>query len=90
MAQRAFILGGTGQVGRAVVDRLTGAGWTVVVASRGLYPHALDRPDQVRVVTLDRNRPRALEAGLPDGVCSAHSAIAAIGRSRDRPRSVNS
>jgi len=34
MARSAFILGGTGQIGRATADRLLGAGWEVTLGAR--------------------------------------------------------
>jgi len=36
MPRHAFIVGGTGQIGRAVTLRLLGEGWRVTVASRGV------------------------------------------------------
>ena len=36
MAKRALVAGGTGRVGRAIADRLTADGWTVVAAGREL------------------------------------------------------
>jgi NAD(P)-dependent dehydrogenase (short-subunit alcohol dehydrogenase family) len=59
MARQAFVIGGTGQVGRAVARSLAKAGWSVTVASRGQYPNAVDLQGQVRMVTLDRSRPGA-------------------------------
>jgi lactate dehydrogenase-like 2-hydroxyacid dehydrogenase len=35
MSQRAFIIGGTGQIGRAVADKLLAKGWDVTVSHRG-------------------------------------------------------
>src|SRR2546427_777798 len=35
MAKTAFLLGGTGQIGRASASRFLAAGWNVVLASRG-------------------------------------------------------
>ncbi|MFF0558734.1 NAD-dependent epimerase/dehydratase family protein [Streptomyces sp. NPDC004266] len=62
----AFVLGGTGQVGRAAVRALVADGWEVTAASRG---GARDDgwPDEVRSVRLDRNEEGALAAGLGDG-----------------------
>jgi len=67
MAQRAFIVGGTGQVGRAVARRLVKAGWSVTVASRGQYPNAFDPPGGLRMVRVDRRQPGALADALPTG-----------------------
>ncbi|MFE5944084.1 NAD-dependent epimerase/dehydratase family protein [Streptomyces sp. NPDC056480] len=62
----AFVLGGSGQVGRAAVRALVADGWEVTAASRG---GGRDErwPAEVRSVALDRNREGALEAGLGDG-----------------------
>ncbi|MFF9851633.1 NAD-dependent epimerase/dehydratase family protein [Streptomyces litmocidini] len=62
----AFVLGATGQVGRAAVRALVADGWEVTAASRG---GAGDDgwPDEVRSVRLDRNEEGALAAGLGDG-----------------------
>jgi nucleoside-diphosphate-sugar epimerase len=67
MAQQAFVVGGTGQAGRAVARRLVKARWSVTVASRGQYPNALDPYGEVRVVSLDRRQPGALADALPAG-----------------------
>jgi nucleoside-diphosphate-sugar epimerase len=61
--KRAFLLGGSGQTGRALVPRLLERGWDVVVASRGERP----LPEGVRHVTLDRADAAALRAGLGEG-----------------------
>ena len=60
----AFIIGGTGQIGRAVAGSLAGAGWTVRVASR-TPPADLGSCEHVR---LDRDQPGALTAALGEGV----------------------
>ncbi len=60
----AFVLGGTGQIGRAVARRLAEAGWDVTAASRGLRP--VDA--EVRHVRLDRTQAGSLAAALGDGV----------------------
>jgi uncharacterized protein YbjT (DUF2867 family) len=36
--RKAFILGGTGQIGRAIAERLILAGWHVTLAHRGTQP----------------------------------------------------
>jgi nucleoside-diphosphate-sugar epimerase len=68
MAKTAFVLGGTGLVGRAVAGRLGEAGWDVTVASRG--ERALDdsQATDARRVTLDRHDESALADALGDGV----------------------
>ncbi|MFD3659116.1 NAD-dependent epimerase/dehydratase family protein [Streptomyces sp. NPDC058659] len=62
----AFVLGGSGQVGRAAVRALVADGWEVTAASRG---GARDErwPDEVRSVRLDRTEEGALAAGLGGG-----------------------
>jgi nucleoside-diphosphate-sugar epimerase len=59
----AFLLGGTGLVGRAAVRRLAEAGWEVTVASRG----EREVPGGVQHVPLDRADSAALERAV-DGV----------------------
>ena len=54
MARSAFILGGTGLVGQAVVRRLAEGGWDVVAASRGEREVPSDVAAAARVVTIDR------------------------------------
>jgi nucleoside-diphosphate-sugar epimerase len=64
VARRAFLLGGSGQTGRALIPRLRARGWDVTVGSRG----ERQLPSDVEHVTVDRTAPRALEAALGDGV----------------------
>ncbi|ORW41632.1 NmrA family transcriptional regulator [Mycobacterium paraense] len=64
MANRVLITGGTGTVGRVVVDRLTAAGQDVRVLSRGRRPH--QRSDVEHVVG-DVGSGAGLDAAL-DGV----------------------
>ena len=66
MAQHAFIIGGTGQIGRAVAASLLAAGWRVTISHRGTrsVPPELGR---AHVVTLDRDMPGALAAALGEG-----------------------
>lgn len=63
MARRAFLLGGSGQTGRALIPRLRQRGWEVVVASRG----ERELPAGVEHVTVDRDVEGALEAAVGDG-----------------------
>ncbi len=83
MAGHVFILGGTGQIGRALVLRFLSGGWRVTVASRGgkagragtAAPSTTARgdaaADDVPVgasqVTCDRNDPGAVSRALRDG-----------------------
>src|ERR671925_1378792 len=68
MARSAFIVGGTGQIGRAVALRLAERGWNVVVAGRdpAHLPPELDDAG-VRFATVDRSAPGALEEALGAG-----------------------
>ena len=63
MARRAFLLGGSGQTGRALIPRLQQRGWEVVVASRG----ERELPAGVEHVTVDRDVAGALAAAVGDG-----------------------
>jgi nucleoside-diphosphate-sugar epimerase len=62
MARTAFVIGGTGQVGRAVARRLLEAGWKVTVGAR------TDVATEARLVRLDRNDDRELAQAIADGV----------------------
>lgn len=67
MTRHAFILGGTGQIGRAVARDLLAAGWAVTVSHRGGQAPVALRALGARDVVLDRDQPgdlaRALGAG---------------------------
>jgi nucleoside-diphosphate-sugar epimerase len=66
--KRALLLGGTGQIGRAVAPRLAEDGWEVVVASRsGSVSERLEELG-VRAARVDRDDPAELEAAIGDGV----------------------
>lgn len=62
--QTAFLLGGTGQIGRAVARRLTETGWDVTLAARTEPSSPVDG----RFVRVDRTVDGELEAALGDGV----------------------
>lgn len=67
MAKTAFVLGGTGFVGRHVVRRLAECGWDVTVASRGETP----MPEEIGAldhVAVDRGDDAALKRALGGGV----------------------
>ncbi len=66
MAKKAFLLGGTGQVGQAAARRLLAVGWEVVLASRGERPVPEDL--DARHVVVDRNDSGALARAVGDGV----------------------
>lgn len=59
----AFVLGATGQIGRAVCQRLAEAGWEITASARGNRPPVAG----VRAVHVDRHEPGALERALGDG-----------------------
>ena len=63
MARRAFLLGGSGQTGRALIPRLQRRGWEIVLASRG----EREVPGDVEHVTVDRGVEGALEAAVGAG-----------------------
>lgn len=59
---RAFVLGGAGQVGRAVASTLARAGWEVTAASRRGTP-----VDGASSIAADRDAPGGLSGALEDG-----------------------
>ncbi|HEY9373017.1 NAD-dependent epimerase/dehydratase family protein [Streptomyces sp.] len=63
----AFVLGATGQVGRAAVRALVADGWEVTAGSRR-GGRGADWPEEVRSVSVDRGEAGALAAALGDGV----------------------
>jgi nucleoside-diphosphate-sugar epimerase len=64
--QRAFILGGTGQIGHAVARRLLAQGWQVTIASRSRSSALIDR-DHVKHVVVDRHEDGSLARALGGG-----------------------
>lgn len=67
MTRHAFLLGGTGQIGRAVAAALLDRGWTVTLASRGgSVPAELAERDAAGA-SLDRTKPGALARALGGG-----------------------
>ncbi|WP_420710309.1 NAD-dependent epimerase/dehydratase family protein, partial [Streptomyces sp. NRRL S-15] len=75
---RAFVLGATGQIGRAAVRALAADGWEVTAASRG---GGRDDTwgDDVRTLALDREVEGALAGALEDG-CDVLVDMVAFGR----------
>jgi len=68
MARRAFIIGGTGQIGRAVAARLLDDGWTVALGCRGLGLTPAELIDRgATTVIMDRTEHGALRRVLKDG-----------------------
>jgi nucleoside-diphosphate-sugar epimerase len=66
MARHAFIVGGTGQIGRAIGKNLLAGGWRVTVSHRGTR----GTPPELagaHVAVLDRNQPGELERALGGG-----------------------
>ena len=63
MARRAFLLGGSGQTGRALIPRLRERGWEVVVGSRGEH----ELTPGVEHVQVDRADTHALRQALGVG-----------------------
>jgi nucleoside-diphosphate-sugar epimerase len=74
---RAFIIGGTGQIGRAVTDQLLRKGWDVTVSHRG---HRALSDDLIargaRLAVLDREQPGALAGALGSGADAVIDTIA--------------
>jgi nucleoside-diphosphate-sugar epimerase len=77
MAKQAFIIGGTGQIGRAIALRLRAAGWDVTVSHRGQrgIPAALSESG-TKFVTLDREQPGALLSALRQGADAVIDTVA--------------
>ena len=68
MSRYAFIVGGTGQIGRAIAGDLIEQGWRVTVAHRGTHPLPSDLSERsVEVIVLDRENPRELARALDSG-----------------------
>lgn len=66
MTGDAFVLGATGQIGRAAVRALAGDGWRVRAASLGGRRDE-EWPPEVEALTVDREAPGALAAALGEG-----------------------
>lgn len=64
--QRAFILGGTGQIGHAVANRLLAEGWHVTLGSRSPSVPTGSQ-ENLRHVEVDRNKDGAIARALGDG-----------------------
>ncbi|WP_050763964.1 NAD-dependent epimerase/dehydratase family protein [Beijerinckia indica] len=68
MVGRAFIIGGTGQIGRAITTDLLAHGWEVVIAHRGHQTLSADLSNtRVSTILLDRDVPNALATALSGG-----------------------
>jgi nucleoside-diphosphate-sugar epimerase len=77
MSRHAFILGGTGQIGRAVTVDLLEHGWRVTIAHRGLRPPPNDLIERgAEIVILDREKPGELALAVKPGVDALIDTIA--------------
>jgi nucleoside-diphosphate-sugar epimerase len=77
MARHAFIIGGTGQLGRATAAELLGRGWRVTLAARGgrTVPHDLLQQGAT-LVTVDREQPGALARAIGAGADAVIDTVA--------------
>ncbi len=77
MSRRAFIVGGTGQIGRAVTGDLLEHGWRVTVSHRGNRPLPSDLIKRgAKIVIFDRDTPGELARALSSGADALIDAIA--------------
>ncbi|HEY3887063.1 MAG TPA: NAD-dependent epimerase/dehydratase family protein [Caulobacteraceae bacterium] len=76
MASTAFIIGGTGQIGRATARNLLAKGWRVRLAQRSDAGLPADLAGRVDLVELDRDQPGALAAGLAGGADAVIDTVA--------------
>jgi nucleoside-diphosphate-sugar epimerase len=77
LVRQAFILGGTGQIGRAVARNLLDHGWNVVVAHRGRRPPPPELIEAgARITILDREQPGELARALAGGADALIDTIA--------------
>ena len=77
MSRHAFILGGTGQIGRAVTVDLLEHGWRVTIAHRGIRPPPSDLIERgAEIVILDREKPGELAVAARRGVDALIDTIA--------------
>jgi nucleoside-diphosphate-sugar epimerase len=77
MSHDAFILGGTGQIGRAVAADLLEHGWRVTIAHRGIRPPPDDLIERgAKIVILDREKPGELAQAVNPGVDALIDTIA--------------
>src|SRR6266436_3739902 len=77
MSRDAFIVGGTGQIGRAVAGDLLEHGWRVIVAHRGIRPLPSDLIKRgAKIVIFDRDTPGELARTLSSGADALIDTIA--------------
>lgn len=68
MQRHAFVLGGTGQIGRAVASEFLEANWRVTISHRGGRPAPCNLLERgARVATVDRNHTGELSGALGAG-----------------------
>ena len=68
MPRHVFVLGGTGQIGRAVAGEFLAAGWNVTVAHRGAEPPPAELVERgARIAVLDRDNIGDLALALSAG-----------------------
>jgi nucleoside-diphosphate-sugar epimerase len=73
----AIIIGGTGQIGRAVGQSLLGLGWTVSITHRGNHPLPQSLIDQgARVIVHDRDQEASLARAIGQGADAVIDTIA--------------
>jgi nucleoside-diphosphate-sugar epimerase len=82
----ALIIGGTGQIGRAVAQRLTCEGWQVRLASRTTG----QEPPDAQHILLDPTTPEALQHAIGQGVDLLMDCVAFSDADADRLISVQS
>jgi uncharacterized protein YbjT (DUF2867 family) len=77
MPRHAFILGGTGQIGRAIAGDLIEQGWHVTVAHRGTCALPSDLSGRgVKMVVFDREQPGELARAVRSGTDALIDTIA--------------
>lgn len=77
VAQDAFIIGGAGQIGRAVASELLDHAWRVTLCSRGERPQADDLIARGATIhRLDREQPGALVKALASGADAVIDTVA--------------
>lgn len=67
MAREAVIIGGTGQIGRAIARNLLGHGWIVTLAQRSSDGLPKDLAEQTKSFVFGREQPGALAAAIGRG-----------------------
>lgn len=77
MAQHAFIIGGTGQIGQAIAANLMRHGWSVTAAHRGGRRPPIDLIERgLRLVAMDRDDPASFKKGLASGADAVIDTVA--------------